>query len=1083
MCIAIVTIPPYPSLAPNVAKSTGRNEYGVTFRTLDNRRYTMRDIGAIEQRVSRLEYYTTLTLLEKATESLFIPSATDEMLNRFKHGILVDAFTGHNVGNPKDLNYSCSIDAVNQELRPYFNIENVDLIFDSANSIGVKKTGDLLTLPYNYGVLTQNKFASKSRNCVGELLFNYIGDMTLDPPVDNWTDTAVLPDLAVNFDGNYDNFAAMANAWGTQWNDWQDIVTGRSISTDTTTTGGQTRVSGDTLFQEQIQISTTTTTQRQTRQGVTMGVTPQTTTKDLGNRVTNASIIPYMRSVTITVKTKRLKPDTRIYPFFDGIDVSAHCRPLSSAALTASPTDPAEYSAYAIAGPTGVYGAPLVTDDNGELAIQFRIPANTFRVGTKNFRVCDDPFNRSPFVTTSATNSFSANGLSQVVEGTVVSTREANIAFTNVSDSRSVTENNTTTNRIGERTVGTIQNTTVNNTFTTVNNTTNVSNVTNNTTLVNTTNVVNTVVNNITLVEEVTNITNNPTIVIEREVPVPPIIPPAPPPPPPPPPPGPPAEPELVEFNFDDNGFPDFGIDFGNLGFFGIGPFGALDPLAQSFFVDGMPFGTFATGLDVYFRSRGTAPITLQLREMINGFPSEKVLPFGEVTLNADDVAVSTENLAGVVTFAETRFTFPSPVYLQNNTEYCFVLLPAGNDPGYTTWVSEIGENEVGTSKRISEQPNVGMLFTSANNRTWSEKQAEDIKFTLYRAIFDTSVISTAKFQNSNYDYLALSEQMLLVSNDAVTPTKFAAGEKVYVLGSEEDTKYGYVKQYDPLHNVLKIVVQEGEFAAADIITNGTIKTTVAEVENKLINSIQTNIGYMDFTPTTGVWTYAKTATGASGAGNTYERLTFGETNDILTEAAIFSKSNETEDLGGNKSMNLRFGMKTMTDTVSPVIDLRKCSLICISNFINSDDGNRDEDTNVGTASSKYISRRVNLDGNSEDLRVYLSNYLPAGTSARIYAKLQNASDSRNFEDLDWLELETSVSPLSSTAAAGFVEYEYKIPKANKVDELEDEPFTYTYSGATYTKFDKMAIKIVMFSNNSSIVPKFKELRAIALQV
>jgi hypothetical protein len=360
------------------------------------------------------------------------------------------------------------------------------------------------------------------------------------------------------------------------------------------------------------------------------------------------------------------------------------------------------------------------------------------------------------------------------------------------------------------------------------------------------------------------------------------------------------------------------------------------------------------------------------------------------------------------------------------------------------------------------------------------------MKFTLYRAVFDTSVISTAKFQNSNYDYLALSEQMLLVSNDAVTPTKFTAGEKVYVEGHNSDAdepKYGYVKQYDPLYNVLKIVVQEGVFTAADIITNGTIKTTVTEVENKLINSIQTNIGYMDFTPTTGVWTYAKTASGASSAGSTYDRLTFGETNDILTEAAIFSKSNETADLGGNKSMNLRFGMKTMTDTVSPVIDLRKCSLICISNFINSDDGNRDEDTNVGTASSKYISRRVNLDGNSEDLRVYLSNYLPAGTSARIYAKLQNASDSRNFEDLDWLELETSVSPLSSTAAAGFVEYEYKIPKANKVDELEDEPFTYTYSNATYTKFDKMAIKIVMFSNNSSIVPKFKELRAIALQV
>jgi hypothetical protein len=1139
----------------------------------------MRDIGGIAQRITRLEYYTSLTLLEKSTESLFIPSATDPTLNRFKHGILVDAFTGHNVGNPKDLNYSCSIDAINQELRPFFNIENVDLIFDSVNSLGVKKTGDLLTLPYNYTVLTQNTFASKSRNCVGDLLFSFIGDMTLDPPVDNWTDTAQSPDLAVNFDGNYDNFAAMANSWGTQWNDWQDIVTGRSVSTDTTSTGGQTRVSGDTLFQDQIQISTTTTTQRQTRQGVTMTVTPETITRDLGDRVTNASIIPYMRSVTITVKCKRLKPATRIYPFFDGIDVTAHCRPLLSAALAASPTDPAEYSQYAITNGTGDYGDSLITDADGELAIQFRIPAGTFRTGTKNFRVCDDPFNRSAFVTTSATNSFSANGLSQVVQGTVVSTREANVAFNTVSDSRSVTESNTTANRIGERAVGVVQNTTVNNTFTTVNNTTNVSNTTNNTTVVNETNVINTVVNAITNVNE-TNITNNPVIVIEREIPVVVLVTPPeelPPPPTVPEDSGPPSEAVFIE----PGDFGDFGIDMlgNNWGTSlrgGVFSMGGMDPLAQSFFVNGMPFGTFVTGLDVYFRTKGTAPITLQLREMINGFPTEKVLPFGEVTKTADEVATSTEDADGVVTFSDTNFTFPSPVYLQNNTEYCFVLLPAGNDPGYTAWVSEIGENEVGTSKRISEQPNVGMLFTSANNRTWSEKQAEDMKFTLYRAIFDTSVISTAKFQNSNYDYLALSDVMYLAADDTVSASKFAAGEKVYVEGSES-TKYGYVKQYDPLYNVLKIVVQEGAFAAADTITNGTIYTTVAEVENKLINSIQTNIGYMDFTPTTGVWSYAKTATGAAAGGTTFERLTFGETNDIPTEAAIYSKSNETADLDGDKSLNIRFGMKTMTDTVSPVIDLRKCSLICISNYINAYEaaaaivttagtltglsyatttagipgtlaatvatsgtageftcgastlavGSRvtitgtlagtgaitgyttgttykvsavtgsspnvtgftltttgtSEENNAGTASSKYISRRVNLENNAEDLKVYLSNYLPTGTSAKVYAKLQNPSDSRNFDDLDWVELETSVSPLSSTAAAGFVEYEYKIPNANKVGSVEDGEFTYTYSGATYTTYNTMAIKIVMFSTNSSVVPKFKELRAIALQI
>ena len=32
---------------------------------VDNRRYTMRDIGKIEKRVERLEYYTTLSILEQ----------------------------------------------------------------------------------------------------------------------------------------------------------------------------------------------------------------------------------------------------------------------------------------------------------------------------------------------------------------------------------------------------------------------------------------------------------------------------------------------------------------------------------------------------------------------------------------------------------------------------------------------------------------------------------------------------------------------------------------------------------------------------------------------------------------------------------------------------------------------------------------------------------------------------------------------------------------------------------------------------------------------------------------------------------
>ena len=37
----------------------------VRITPVDNRRYTMRDIGKLEKRIERLEYYTTLSILEQ----------------------------------------------------------------------------------------------------------------------------------------------------------------------------------------------------------------------------------------------------------------------------------------------------------------------------------------------------------------------------------------------------------------------------------------------------------------------------------------------------------------------------------------------------------------------------------------------------------------------------------------------------------------------------------------------------------------------------------------------------------------------------------------------------------------------------------------------------------------------------------------------------------------------------------------------------------------------------------------------------------------------------------------------------------
>ena len=56
----------------------------------DNRRYTMRDIGRLENRIKNLEYYTQLTLLEADAQSLQIQDA--DGFDRFKNGFVVDNF-------------------------------------------------------------------------------------------------------------------------------------------------------------------------------------------------------------------------------------------------------------------------------------------------------------------------------------------------------------------------------------------------------------------------------------------------------------------------------------------------------------------------------------------------------------------------------------------------------------------------------------------------------------------------------------------------------------------------------------------------------------------------------------------------------------------------------------------------------------------------------------------------------------------------------------------------------------------------------------------------------------------------------
>ena len=103
-----------------------KHRKNIKVNSIDNRRYTMRDIGNIHKRLENVEYYTQLSLLEAAAENLQIQDA--DGFDRFKNGIITDNFTGHGVGEVSSNDYKNSMDVAKGELRPAFHQNNINLI-------------------------------------------------------------------------------------------------------------------------------------------------------------------------------------------------------------------------------------------------------------------------------------------------------------------------------------------------------------------------------------------------------------------------------------------------------------------------------------------------------------------------------------------------------------------------------------------------------------------------------------------------------------------------------------------------------------------------------------------------------------------------------------------------------------------------------------------------------------------------------------------------------------------------------------------------------------------------------------------
>ena len=180
----------------------------VSINLIDNRRYTMRDIGQLEDRIENLERVTSLSLLEVSTEALRIED--EDGNNRFKSGFFVDNFTD---GTNSDQNLT-SADISEGELRPRtlsnslrqriipsseISEENLDLTdnFELLDP-NIQKTGNVVTLKYDSIDWLEQPLATRVENVNPFHVIEYVGNVKLSPENDFWIRTIYLDPTTTN---------------------------------------------------------------------------------------------------------------------------------------------------------------------------------------------------------------------------------------------------------------------------------------------------------------------------------------------------------------------------------------------------------------------------------------------------------------------------------------------------------------------------------------------------------------------------------------------------------------------------------------------------------------------------------------------------------------------------------------------------------------------------------------------------------------------------------------------------------------------------------------------------------------------
>ncbi len=279
----------------------------------------------------------------------------------------------------------------------------------------------------------------------------------------------------------------------------------------------------------------------------------------------------------------------------------------------------------------------------------------------------------------------------------------------------------------------------------------------------------------------------------------------------------------------------------------------------------------------------------------------------------------------------------------------------------------------------------------------------------------------------------------------------------------------------------------------------GTVEfggTSVTATENAMMDYMQTIVGAMEI-ENTSISSKAIT-TSATAPGGTQTSFVSGRTNKTAVPDVIFpfndnyrfefphmiaSSINETNELSSLRSYVTELTMTSKTESISPVLDLERSTMIAITNRLNNVDTSADVYPTADYVSSElaegdqnaaiYLTKQVNLENRATSLKVLLAAHRPATNDIKVMYKVLGVDESVDFQSLGFRYFNTDGGPDATVQpSASINDFQDYVYTAGVTDEG---------TGTALPEFISFQIKIIMQGTNTSTPPRLKDLRILAL--